>query len=98
MLLGMLRVWLGVESSLVNGWDLEWSKDNAKRYYKSRKRGATNLQLGKYRGADDFDKAMGNKYKWHGKWYVNVWYPEREWLFNSKAEAVKFADNFMRKN
>ncbi len=65
---------------------------------------AKTMQISKYRGADDFDKYMvkaghkEHKAKWHGKWYVNTWYPEKEKLFKTKAQALKYAIAYMRKH
>lgn len=78
-----------------DGWDIKGSW--AIRFHGSNA-GASNLQISQYREADDFDKAMGNKYKWHGKWYVNTWYPEQEKLFDSKQQAIKYAESFMMKH
>lgn len=57
---------------------------------------AKQLQISRYRDADEFDKHMGYDYKWHGKWYVNIWSPERVFLFDTKSNAVAFANKYMR--
>lgn len=85
---------------MVNGWEVVWEKgsgiDYVVRYYKYHARGKDNLQLGKYRGADDLDKHLGVKQGWHNKWYVNVWNPEKRFLFNTKKEAKQFISDYMR--
>ena len=86
----------------VNGWKKEWSKGKGVsytvRYYKYHKIGQDNLQLSKYRGADDFDKHIGANYEWHGKWYVNIWSPEKTYLFDTKIEATNFARKYMEEH
>lgn len=87
---------------IINGWKIDWEKGSGDnygiRYHKYHKKGQDNLQLSKFRKADDFDKSMGHKYKWHGKWYVNLWHPETEKLFKTKAQALKFAKDYMKKH
>ena len=81
-------------------WKKQWENYNrgsySVRYYKYHKTGQDNLQLSKYRDADDFDKHMKYNYEWHGKWYVNIWNPEKTYLFKTKKEAMDFAMKYMR--
>ena len=59
---------------------------------------AKTMQISKYREADGFEKKMGYKYDWHGKWYVNVWSPEEIKLFKTKSQALKYAKQYMKKH
>ena len=81
-------------------WKKQWEKyvegNYVVRYYKYHKTGQDNLQLSKYRDADDFDRHMKQNYEWHGKWYVNIWHPEKTYLFDTKKEAMDFASKYMR--
>jgi hypothetical protein len=67
---------------------------SARRFYRT---GGVTLQLGKYRGQDEFDKYMKQKYAWHGKYYVNIWGSgkDKEKLFATKKEAEEFAKRKM---
>lgn len=78
----------------INEWKI--NKTWAVRYWNGKK--AKTLQISKYRKADDYDKSVGDRHKWHGKWYVNVWHPEKTYLFDTKTKAITFAKNYMRKH
>jgi len=52
----------------IKNWSVEWRKNETTRYYGI---GGRQIQVGHYREADDFDKTVGNKADWHGKWYVD---------------------------
>ncbi|MDP2684925.1 MAG: hypothetical protein Q8P20_07880 [bacterium] len=76
-------------------WRTEWKKGNTIRYWGSKAH--HEMQVGKYRDADDFDKTMGDKYKWHGKWYVDFMSNNRKTrLFKTKSQAMNFAKAYMR--
>lgn len=81
-------------------WVVDWKKSTkfgeVIRYHSSKS--FKNLQIGKYRDADEFDKATNTKLKWHGKWYVNTWEPERIKLFKTKIQAKRYAKSYMRRN
>jgi hypothetical protein len=62
------------------------------RYYHH---GGKTIQISRYREADDFDKHMGNRYKWHGKWYVDFM-DGRERLFKTKQAAMDYAIKYMK--
>lgn len=78
----------------------EWTISGqwAIRYYNPVPRTHFQIQVSKYREADDFDKSMHQTYKWHGKWYVQIWPPEKEYLFQTKEEALAFAKKYMRRH
>jgi len=79
-------------------WRVEWKKADkigeTVRYWGSKAH--HELQVGKYRGADDFDKSLGKKYEWHNKWYVDFMNNKKIKLFKSKQQALKFAKSYMR--
>ena len=87
---------------MIKNWkkEKEWTIQGqwAVRYYNSIS--MLQLQVSKYREADDFDKAMKKDYDWHGKWYVNIWNSDKQKtkLFTSKRDAVAFASNYMKNN
>lgn len=82
----------------IGNWKLtdEWTINGtwAVRYYYH----GTTIQISKYRKADAFDKHMGNKYKWHGKWYVDNFSTHKVKLFNTKSQAISYATNYMKKH
>jgi len=84
----------------IGNWEKEWEKGGkeglAVRYYNSSAKKQKTLQLSKYRDADDMDKALNQHYDWHDKWYVNIWYPEKTFLFKTEKQAVAFAIKYMR--
>ena len=55
---------------MVKKFSLVWSKGFAKRYYVTGT--GIEVQIGKYRDLDKFDKYLKTKPSWHGKWYVDV--------------------------
>ena len=88
---------------LPDNWRIEqeWAIDGqwAIRYYNpvSHKE----LQISKYRGADEFDKAMKQSYDWHNKWYVDEMssYGKKPvQLFDTKSQAMAYAKKFMLKH
>jgi len=87
---------------MINGWRLEWTKgsgtNEVRRYHKHVKKGPSSIQFAKYRAADAFDRAMGTKYKWHNKWYVNLWSPDKVVLFTTRSAALKYLNNYMKKH
>lgn len=86
--------------ALPKNWRIEqeWNIDGqwAIRYYNpvSHKE----LQISKYRGADEFDKAMKQTAVWHNKWYVNELLSGGEHLFKTKSEAMAYAKKYMLKH
>lgn len=82
----------------------DWKKENYTfenngfiRYHGGSNKHFNVMQIAHYRGADDFDKAMGYKFKWHNKWYVDI-FGKGEHLFNTKAQALAYAKAYMRKH
>lgn len=73
-----------------------WQKGNTVRYYVPVKTGGKEIQIGKYRGQDDFDKAMKIKAKWHNKWYVDNMTSSPK-LFNTQKEAKKYFLSYVKK-
>ena len=68
-------------------YELEWSIKGTKRYYINGT--GYEVQIGKYRGADDFEKATKKKLPWHNKWYVDDFHTKAK-LFNTHQEAEKY--------
>ena len=66
--------------------ELLWKKGVVRRYYVQ---GGYEIQIGRYRKADAFDKKMGNKFAWHGKWYVD-WFGRKTKLFNTQKAANEY--------
>jgi hypothetical protein len=72
---------------MVKKFQLEWRKGNTERWYVNGT--GVEIQIGKYRDMDDFDKYMNHKPTWQGKWYVDVFNYNTK-LFNTKKEAEKY--------
>ena len=60
-------------------------------------KGSVEIQVAKYRGRDSFDKAMGNNYNWHDKYYVDDFRSHKEKLFKSKQDAELYAKRLTQK-
>lgn len=71
---------------MVKKYVLQWEKGNTKRYYINGT--GYEIQIGKYRGLDSFDKHMKTKPTWHGKWYVDDMHNVK--LFKTQKEAQKY--------
>lgn len=85
---------VGGSKLALGDWRVEWKKGETVRYWGSKAH--HELQVGKYRDADEFDKHMGNKYYWHGKWYVDLFDNKKHKLFTTKSAALRFAKQYMR--
>ena len=74
-----------------------WRKGNTTRYWLRKKDGyGDEIQLGKYRGLDSFDKAMKLKPTWHGKWYVDI-LNKKVKLFNTNTQAKSYFKKYVSK-
>jgi len=72
---------------MVKKYVLQWKKGITRRYYIIGT--GFEIQIGKYRGPDGFDKEVGNKPIWHNKWYVDDMQSKPK-LFRTKVEAEKY--------
>ena len=74
---------------------LLWKKGNARRYYVEGT--GIEVQIGKYRGPDSFDKHMGTKSSWHNKWYVEALNHGKAKLFSSQVQANNYLKKLMNR-
>jgi len=72
---------------MVKKYVLQWKKGNASRYYINGT--GYEIQIGKYREHDDFEKYMKIKPTWQGKWYVDDMHGNEQ-LFDTQKEAQKY--------
>ena len=66
---------------------LQWKKGYTKRYYINGT--GYEVQIGKYRELDGYDKYMNTKPTWHRKWYVDDMHTKVK-LFRTQKEAQKY--------
>ena len=52
--------------------------------------------IGKYRGADKFEKHMKTKFNWHNKWYVDV-FGSKVRLFNTQKQAQVYLNTTIKR-
>jgi len=76
-------------------YNLIFRKGNTARYYINGT--GIEVQIGKYRGQDKFDKEMNHKYNWHNKWYVDVFNNKGVKLFNSEKAAKVYLKKIINK-
>lgn len=77
---------------MAKGWRVQWRKGHTVRYYSSR---FGEIQVGRYRGQDKFDRDMKQKYKWHGKWYVDMFRTGKIKLFNTQKQAMTHVKKYL---
>lgn len=61
-----------------------WKKGNTTRYYIEGT--GIEVQVGKYRELDSYEKSIKLKPTWQGKWYVDV-FGGQQYLFNTEKQA-----------